>query len=656
MKKETCTVPMWLLNRRGSGRVGGLLRSGYLLLILLFLYLPIGTLMVLSFNEGKTMSTWTGFSLRWYAEMLGNQVIMDALVNTLTIALWASVIATIVGVMACVGLTALRNRSRNLMLGLNHIPLLNADIVTGISIMMAFMACGISLSYGTVLFAHITFCIPYVILSVMPKFKQLSNHTYEAALDLGASPIYAFFNVVLPDIKPGIVSGFLLSFTMSVDDFVITHFTRGAGINTLSTLIYSQVRVGIRPTLYALSTVVFVLVLVVLVVVNVVSGRQEKAGSVAAPTVAAKVDKNGGTLDFDPNWDTGRRRRMKRAAAIVLFCVILGGSVFAALDGKAEERKTLYVYCFGDYFDPALEEQFEAETGYDVTIDYFDTNEELYPMIKNNPEMYDVICASDYMIAKMEEEGMLREINFGNVPNARYITDSIKPFIEEFDPGMMYSVPHTWGTYGIMYNTKMVEEADLTGWDVLWNEKYADKVIMPDSIREAYMIAARRLGYSINTADEAEVAEMTALLKAQKPMVYRYANDSARELMLGESAAMAVITSGEVLYSQELNENLTFFVPPEGTEVWTDCWAITAGARNKAGAEAWINFMLNGEVAAVNFDYLTYAIPNTQIAALTDSPVLNPAAEVLESCETLHNLGAEADAMYSRYWKELKAE
>ena len=241
------------------------LKGLYLTLIVLFLYLPIGTLMVLSFNSGKTMNAWTGFSLDWYEEMFQSQQIMEALKNTLTIAFWAATIATVIGVAACVGLNSMREKSRSLLMGLNNIPLLNADIVTGISLMLSFLLFGISLNYGTVLFAHITFCIPYVILSVMPKFRQLQNHTYEAALDLGASPVYAFFKIVLPDIMPGVISGFLLSFTMSVDDFVITHFTRGVGINTLSTLIYSQVKVGIRPTLYALSTVIFVTVLIILI-------------------------------------------------------------------------------------------------------------------------------------------------------------------------------------------------------------------------------------------------------------------------------------------------------------------------------------------------------------------------------------------------------
>ena len=253
----------------------GILKTAYLILILLFLYLPIGTLMVLSFNKSKSMSVWTGFTTKWYEDMFRNSQIMEAIWNTFSIAIVAAIIATIIGTLACVGLMAMGKRSKNILLGLNNIPLLNADIVIGISLMMTFLVFGISLSWGTVLLSHVTFCVPYVVLSVLPKFRQLTPNAYEAALDLGATPSYAFRKVVLPDIRPGIVSGFLLAFTMSVDDFVITHFTRGAGINTISTLIYSQVKVGIRPTLFALSTIIFVIVFIILIVTNVISGRKE---------------------------------------------------------------------------------------------------------------------------------------------------------------------------------------------------------------------------------------------------------------------------------------------------------------------------------------------------------------------------------------------
>ena len=350
-------------------------------------------------------------------------------------------------------------------------------------------------------------------------------------------------------------------------------------------------------------------------------------------------------------------KNLRKGLTLALAVILILGLVTGCGGGsKAGENGQVYVYCFGDYIEPELEYEFEEATGYDVVIDYFDTNEELYPVIKNNTAKYDVICASDYMISKLVGEGLLAEIDYSNVPNSAYISENVKPFMEEFDPGMKHSVPHTWGTYGIMYNKEMVNSADIDSWEDLWDEKYADQIVMPDSMREMYMIAGKVLGYSMNTTSEKEVKEMTDLLLKQKPLVYKLANDSAIDLMIGESAALAVVNSGEVLYSQELNENMEYVIPKEGTEVWTDCWAVTANAANKAGGEAWINFMLEEDSAEDNFEYLTYAIPNTRIADLTDEEVLNPPKEVLAKCETLKNLGAEADDMYSKYWKEYKSK
>ena len=347
---------------------------------------------------------------------------------------------------------------------------------------------------------------------------------------------------------------------------------------------------------------------------------------------------------------------MKKIIVLLLITVMAVGLMAGCGSQEAGgEKGTVYVYCFGDYFDPELEYQFEEETGYDVVIDLFDTNEEMYPVIKNNTAQYDVICASDYMIERLISEDLLAEINYDNVPNASNIADNIKPFMEEFDPGMVHSLTHTWGTYGIMYNTTMVN-SEIDSWEDLWDTQYSGQIVMPNSMREGFMIAAKLLGYSMNTTDEAQIKEMTDKLIEQKPLVYSFDNDSAREKMIGESAALAVITSGEVLYSKEYNENLEYVIPKEGTEVWTDCWAIPKTAQNKEGAEAWMNFMLDGEVAATNFEYLTYAIPNTQIADLVDEPVLNPTAEELANCETLKNLGSEADDMYSSYWKTYRAD
>ena len=249
----------------------------YIALIFIFLYAPIVTLMVLSFNASKTRAKWGGFTLKWYIELFQNRDIMEALWNTLLIAVISSLVATIIGTIACVSMSTMKRKSRSVLLGITNIPMLNADIVTGISLMLLFISFGFRFGLGTILLSHITFNIPYVILSVMPRMKQLNPSTYEAALYLGASHITAFFKVIFPDLLPGIMSGLLMAFTMSLDDFIITHFTKGAGVDTLSTKIYTEVKKGIKPEMYALSTIIFVTVLLLLFLVNMSpAGKEEK--------------------------------------------------------------------------------------------------------------------------------------------------------------------------------------------------------------------------------------------------------------------------------------------------------------------------------------------------------------------------------------------
>ena len=257
-------------------KIGDFFSRFYFVLVMIFMYAPIAVLIVLSFNSSRSRVVWGGFTLDWYVRLFSNRQIMESLKTTIILALLSSVIATLIGVTAAIGISAMRQRNFRVTMAFTNIPMLNADIVTGISLMLAFIAFGISLGFQTILIAHITFNIPYVILSVMPKLKQTNKSTYEAAMDLGASPVYAFFKVVFPDILPGVLSGFLLAFTMSLDDFIITHFTKGAGINTLSTLIYSEVRRGIKPSMYALSTIIFLAVLVLLLITNFAPGRKKE--------------------------------------------------------------------------------------------------------------------------------------------------------------------------------------------------------------------------------------------------------------------------------------------------------------------------------------------------------------------------------------------
>ena len=256
-----------------------ILKKAYLGFILFFTYVPILVMIVLSFNSSKSRARWDGFTLKWYSEILKNRYLVDALKNTIIIAFFSALIATFIGTLAAVAINNMSRRKKAVYMSITNIPMLNADIVTGISLLLLFIAAKIPLSFWTILLSHITFNIPYVILSIMPRLQGLNNTTYEAALDLGASENQAFVKVLLPEIMPGVISGFMLSVTMSLDDFIITHFTRGAGVNTLSTYIYSQVRRGISPTLYALSTVIFISILLILIIYNIITSRNNTVNS-----------------------------------------------------------------------------------------------------------------------------------------------------------------------------------------------------------------------------------------------------------------------------------------------------------------------------------------------------------------------------------------
>ena len=627
----------------------------YLVLVILFLYAPIVTMIVLSFNDTKSRTLWGGFTLRWYADMLQDTAIMNALHNTLLIALLSALAATVIGTAAAIGINSMKKLPRSIVMGVNNIPMLNSDIVTGISLMLAFIAFGISLGFKTVLIAHITFNVPYVLLSVLPKLRQTSRYTYEAALDLGAGPLQAFFKVVFPDILPGVLSGFLMAFTMSLDDFIITHFTRGAGIDTLSTLIYSEVRRGINPSMYALSAIIFLTVLALLILTNF--SPEEKKGKTAAGTEAA----------------ARKRRRFARIRSGILAAASF--SIFAIVSLStwnryaASHSDELYVYNWGEYIDESVIAQFEEETGIHVTYDLFETNEEMYPVIEAGAVRYDAVCPSDYMIQRMAENGLLAEINFDNLPNLKHIDPVYLEMSREFDPENRYSVPYTWGTVGILYNTKLIEEKNLPvprRWSDLWNPAYAGEILMQDSVRDAFMVALKSLGYSMNTEDVKELAEARDLLIAQKPLVQAYVIDQVRDKMIGGEAALGVIYSGEMLYlqeevaSQNLDFTLEYVIPEEGTNLWIDSWVIPANARNKENAEKWIDFLCRPDIALKNFEYITYATPNRAAKALLDESLQNnkaifPDMESLAQSEVYRYLGDETDAVYNSLWKEVKS-
>ena len=621
------------------------LQKIYLALIFILLYAPIVTLIVLSFNQSKTRAKWGGFTLKWYKELLKNEQIMSAFYTTLIIAFVSAAIATVIGTAAAIAIQGMKQKWKTMYMGLTNIPMMNAEIVMGVSLMLLFIAFHMTLGFGTILIAHITFNIPYVILSVLPKLKQTNRYTYEAALDLGASPVKAFFKVVFPDIVPGVLSGFMLAFTMSLDDFVITHFTKGPGIDTLSTKIYTEVRKGIKPEIYALSTIMFVTVLVMLLLINYSPKEEEETvvrkKKVRKPSRVKKI-------------------LIQRVVPVAICIVFIGGGFYYAKENDVMNGEKLVVYNWGEYIDPEVLTMFEEETGIDIVYEEFETNEILYPKISSGAIAYDVICPSDYMIQRMIENDLLSEINFDNIPNLKNIGKQYLEQSRQFDPENKYSVPYCWGTVGILYNKMMVDEP-VDSWSILWDPKYKDNILMQDSVRDAFGVTLKYLGYSLNSTDLDELTEAKNLLIEQKPLVQAYVIDQVRDKMIGNEAALGVIYSGEAIYTQKENPNLEYVIPKEGSNIWIDSWVIPKNAEHKENAEKFINFLCRPDIALMNFEYITYSTPNEAARELIEdesirnSEIAFPDLSKYDNLETFQYLGTEADQVYGDLWNKVKS-
>lgn len=621
------------------------LQKIYLALIFILLYAPIVTLIVLSFNQSKTRAKWGGFTLKWYKELLKNEQIMSAFYTTLIIAFVSAAIATVIGTAAAIAIQGMKQKWKTMYMGLTNIPMMNAEIVMGVSLMLLFIAFHMTLGFGTILIAHITFNIPYVILSVLPKLKQTNRYTYEAALDLGASPVKAFFKVVFPDIVPGVLSGFMLAFTMSLDDFVITHFTKGPGIDTLSTKIYTEVRKGIKPEIYALSTIMFVTVLVLLLLINYSPKEEEETvvrkKKVRKPSRVKKI-------------------LIQRVVPVTICIVFIGGGFYYAKENDVMNGEKLVVYNWGEYIDPEVLTMFEEETGIDIVYEEFETNEILYPKISSGAIAYDVICPSDYMIQRMIENDLLSEINFDNIPNLKNIGKQYLEQSRQFDPENKYSVPYCWGTVGILYNKMMVDEP-VDSWSILWDPKYKDNILMQDSVRDAFGVTLKYLGYSLNSIDLDELTEAKNLLIEQKPLVQAYVIDQVRDKMIGNEAALGVIYSGEAIYTQKENPNLEYVIPKEGSNIWIDSWVIPKNAEHKENAEKFINFLCRPDIALKNFEYITYSTPNEAARELIEdesirnSEIAFPDLSRYDNLETFQYLGTEADQVYGDLWNKVKS-
>ncbi len=646
-------------------------------LVFLFLYAPILLLIVFSFNKGNSNTVWTGFSLDWYRSLFQNRLIMRSVYTTLLVSLLATAIATVAGTFAAIGFYSLRRRSRTVLSTVNNIPMMNADIVTGVAMCLFFVAFfafwsgfagwfnrvqsiavlpeRLTLGFGTLLIAHVTFNIPYVILSVGPKLRQMDRNLVDAAQDLGCTWMQAFWKVILPEIKPGIASGALTAFTMSVDDFIISYFTAGSSSSTLAMTIYGMTKKRVTPEINAVSTLLFVTVLALLVIVNLREARAERSGEARRP-VSRKLTRL---------LDTPRGRMLRRGAAIALAASFLVAVVL--LTGATNAQPVVNVCSWGEYIDEDLITQFEEETGIIVNYQTAESNEALYSLLKSGAGDYDVIVPSDYMISQLIEEDMLAELDYGQIPNYALISDRFKGLT--YDPQERYTVPYAWGTVGIIYNETMVDEP-VTSWSAMFDSQYAGNVLMFRNSRDAMATALSYLGYSLNTTSEAELREAFQLLKdAKNQGVYQsFVMDEIFQKLEGGNAAMGAYYAGDYLTMLENNEDLRFVVPEEGSNWFMDAMCVLKDAPHKDEAMAWINFIASTEANLANMDYIWYASPNQE--ALEQYPayyeelygepldpemydIIAAPQEVLDRCEAYLVLPLETRKLYNDLWTEL---
>lgn len=571
-------------DKRVLGKVG-------MALLLVFFYAPILFMIIFSFNSSKSLTHFTGFSLRWYEAMLKNHGMMESLYVTIIIALLATIISTIVGTITAIGLSKSKKVLRAFVSQVNDFPIMNPEIVTAIGLMLLFITFQIEKGFVTLLLAHIAFCIPYVILSIMPKIKSLDPNLADAAMDLGATPWQALVKVIVPQIMPGIVSGALIAFTMSFDDFVISYFVTGQGVKNLSIMVYTMSK-RINPSVNAISTVVVLLITITLIIVNVL------------PMIRKK---------------TSPSKQNKPWKWVVAGVVVAGlvASLFGLNKSAGSQPyagQTLHVYNWGEYTGENIISGFEELTGAKVIMDNFDSNEQMYIKVANG-DAYDVLVPSDYMIQRMMQEKMLQKLE----PETRKeclgeLADAIKGL--PYDPKNDYSIPYFWGTVGIVYDKTKVSEEDLEkdGWDIFLDQKFKGDIYLYDSERDSFMMALKALGYSMNTTSQDELNDAyNWLIQCVQTMDPEIVTDEIIDNMAQARKALGLIYSGDAAYVMSENENIGFYMPKSGTNLWSDAMVIPKNAKNPKLANEFIRYITSYDAAMDNSSYVGYTSPNKEV-------------------------------------------
>lgn len=609
-----------------KNNIGSKVSKIYSILIYLFLYIPIIVLVVFSFNESKLNAVWTGFSLKWYKSLLSNYSILTAVKNSLLVAFVSSIASVIIGTITAVGMYKFKFKGKGILDGLLYVPIVIPEIVMGISLLAFFSQVKISLGITTLIIAHITFSISYVVVVVRARLDGFDKTIEEAAMDLGADSWTTFFKITLPMIMPGVVAGGLLAFTLSLDDVIISFFMAGPGSVTLPLKVFSMVKFGVTPEINALSTVLMIFTLTIVFAAEKLKSQNIKS-----------------------------KKMVWILSSLVLCVVLFGGGIWNSARNVKADQQVLNVFNWSEYLPQSVIDKFEETYNIKVNYSTFSSNEEMLAKLMAGGSNYDLVVASDYMVQVLVKQNLVQPIDKSQLTNFKNIGDEFKNL--DFDKGNKYSVPYMWGDAVICYDQTKIKD-NITSYADLWKSDYKNSIVVLDDQRAVIGMTLKKLGYSINETNPLILEKAKLDLAKLQPNIKAYDSDSPKTMLINGEAKIGFVWGAEASLAKRENKNLKVVIPKEGLFLQQDNFVIHKDSKNVKAAELFMNFIMEPEISAEISKAFPYANPNTAAYPLIDKNIIEdigiypPVAEVKKG-EHLKDLG-DKDKLFDKIWSEVK--
>ncbi|GFP74785.1 extracellular solute-binding protein [Clostridium fungisolvens] len=606
---------------------GNILKISYAFLMYMFLYVPIMVLIAFSFNSSKLNVVWTGFTFKWYQSLIHNAGILEAVKNSFIIAIVSTIISVVIGTLASVGLYRYEFRGKKVLDTILYIPLVIPEIVMGISLLAFFSIVKMDLGRLSLIIAHVTFSVAYVVAVVRTRLDGFDKAVEEAAMDLGASALKTFFYVTLPIIMPGVIAGGLLAFTLSLDDVIISFFVAGPGSVTLPLKIFSMVKFGVTPEINALSTIILLFTVIIIVL------------SVVMRNVNLSMKRVGGIL--------------------TAIFVLVGGSsygVWAYAKANEEPEQVLNVFNWSEYLPQSVIDKFEQTYNIKVNYSTFSSNEEMLAKLMAGGGQYDIAVASDFMVEILKKQNLIQPMNTDALPNLKNIGSQFLNL--PFDEGNKYSVPYMWLAGIIAYDSSKVPEGTITSYADLWKPEFKNSLTILDDERAIIGMTLKRLGYSLNETSPEALKKAKDELKKLQPNVKSYDSDSPKTSLINGESKVIFAWGAEASLAKRDNPNVKYVIPKEGLFLQQDNFVIPQGAKNVKAAEQFINFIMEPEISAEISQYFPYGNPNTAAYPYIGDKIMKdeavyPADDEVKKGEYLKDIGDHVTE-FDKIWSEVK--